>query len=134
MVHKLASPDHKKVLNNIVKEQRRAKAAKNSRRQDQGSEEEDGNYGDDSDQEMQEDFKELRGRGARSVLVSKLVEGDNPLDFLDNSMIPKIYKGTKREPCALPEKDGKFVIDDLAKVRTLIMIIVPNIYTSRDRS
>lgn len=49
-------------------------------------------------------------------MTSKLVEGDNPLDFLDSSMIPKIYKGTKKEPCTLPEKDGKFVIEDLAKV------------------
>lgn len=49
-------------------------------------------------------------------MPAKLVEGDNPLDFLDSSMIPKIYKGTKKEPCSLPEKDGKFVIEDLAKV------------------
>ena len=52
-------------------------------------------------------------------LTAKLVEGDNPLDFLDNSMIPRIYKGSKKEPCSLPEKDGKFLIEDLAQVGAL---------------
>ena len=56
-------------------------------------------------------------------MTAKLVEGDNPLDFLDSSMIPKIYKGTKKEPCSLPEKDGKFVIEDLTKVTSLICVI-----------
>ena len=57
-------------------------------------------------------------------MTAKLVEGDNPLDFLDSSMIPKIYKGTKKEPCSLPEKDGKFVVEDLTKVTSLICVII----------
>ena len=46
------------------------------------------------------------------------MEGDNPLDFLDAAMIPKIYKGSKETGQSLPEKDGKLVIEDLAEVGT----------------
>lgn len=109
LVYKLASDEHKKVVNHIVKEQRREKRAKNERRRggDQESME-------DSEDEKMEDFKELRGRGARSDITAKLVEGDNPLDFLDGALIPRIYQGTRKE-CALPERDGKFLIEDLAQ-------------------
>ena len=70
LVHKLASEEHKKVVNHIVKEQRRAKAAKQGGRRgdkEEGSEEEeDGGLESDGDEEMMEDFKQLRGRGART--------------------------------------------------------------------
>ena len=63
-----------------------------------------------------ENIAKIQFKNPTTQMTSKLVEGDNPLDFLDSSMIPKIYKGTKKDPCTLPEKDGKFVIEDLAKV------------------
>ena len=84
---------------------------------DEEDSDKDGLEEDDGEENMG-DFKQLRGRGSRTELTSRLVEGENPLDFLDSSMIPKIYQGTKKEPCSLPEKDGKFLIEDLADVRT----------------
>ena len=56
-------------MNHIVKEQRRAKAAKQGGRRgdkEEESEEEDEGLESDGDEEMMEDFKQLRGKGARS--------------------------------------------------------------------
>lgn len=69
MIHKLAGEEHKKVVNHIVKEQRRAKAAKSGRREvrEESEEEEDGGLQSDADEEeTMEDFKQLRGRGSRT--------------------------------------------------------------------
>ena len=72
MIHKLASEEHKKVVNHIVKEQRRAKAAKSGRREEkEESEEEDGGLESEGDEEIMEDFKQLRGKGARAEVRSQ---------------------------------------------------------------
>ena len=68
MVHKLAGPEHKKVINNIVKEQRRAKAAKRVYHREEEEEEDEGLVSDDEG-EMMKDFKQLKGRGARSQVI-----------------------------------------------------------------
>ena len=112
MLYKLSPLDYKKVVNNIVKEDRRNKRKKSEKKGDT-------NVDAESDEDDLGDFKDLSGRKSdRKSVTSQLVEGDNPLDFLESSMIPKIYKGTMKEPCSLPEKDGKLVIEELAeKVR-----------------
>ena len=76
LVHKLAGEEHKKVINHIVKEQRREKAAKSARWVERKKEEsEDGGLESDGDEEMMDDFKRLRGRGSRSEVRSlELIE------------------------------------------------------------
>ena len=72
MVHKLASDEHKKVIHHLVKEQRRAKAAKQERRRNKDNEEDEDEdeLESDGDDEVMEDFKQLRGKGARTEVSS----------------------------------------------------------------
>jgi hypothetical protein len=75
MIHKLAGEEHKKVVNHIVKEQRRAKAAKSGRdkrEEREESEEEDGGLQSDDGEDMIEDFKQLRGKGARTEVIFQM--------------------------------------------------------------